>query len=355
MDHTDLHVLEAKIKAILPLQYQDSYDTVSPVSMGSAKLIYGPDGHVDWDAIWTHFCDLALAGGPPHRGTLLEPCSAEEMRADEKKYQNVVAEIGRGIWLVTRLPIIPRPRPAGSECAAEARPWPSGCGPAVVAENVMARHDGCTLLLPASPHYVVEKGIKNVIVSLAKTCHYWTGHMGADQQEAVAAIVGKGVLEPSPTDDMLASPQKYRDAVSEIERGIHEITGLETMGDRYPGWIGIVCPTVCMAVWMMCAPSLTMFWPDGRKRFCSCRFAFPMESATSRVALSPLSAWRFNYGNCVWLEMNLAKVDPFFVVLPDVMFHLISCHGAPPVNAMPGWRAGNCPSCFPPMPSGTRP
>ena len=64
----ELAALDAKINALLPPQYQHCYTTVSPNSMGSAGLKYGPDGRVAWDEIWTTFCDLALAGGPPHRG-----------------------------------------------------------------------------------------------------------------------------------------------------------------------------------------------------------------------------------------------------------------------------------------------
>ena len=80
-DLAELVALEAKINAILPPQYQDRCDEVKPTSMGSAGLKFGPDGKVAWDQIWTHFCDLALAGGPPHRGTLLEPASPAEVRA----------------------------------------------------------------------------------------------------------------------------------------------------------------------------------------------------------------------------------------------------------------------------------
>ena len=48
-----LAALDAKINALLPPQYQSCYDEVSPSSMGSAELRYGPDGKVAWDEIWT--------------------------------------------------------------------------------------------------------------------------------------------------------------------------------------------------------------------------------------------------------------------------------------------------------------
>ena len=67
--------LDTRLRTLLPPLYQDSYAEVQPVSMGSAGLKYGTDGQVAWDEIWQTFCDLALAGGPPHRGTLLEAAS----------------------------------------------------------------------------------------------------------------------------------------------------------------------------------------------------------------------------------------------------------------------------------------
>src|SRR5271165_3059982 len=110
-DRVALLALDAKIKAILPPEYQNCYDAVRPVSMGSAELVYGKDGKVAWDQIWTSFCELALAGGPPHRGTLLPPVSAEEAFADRGQYEEVVQEIARGIWLVTELPVLPHAVP----------------------------------------------------------------------------------------------------------------------------------------------------------------------------------------------------------------------------------------------------
>src|SRR5271155_2771493 len=104
----ELLALDGKINTLLPPRYQHCYDAVSPRSMGTADLKYDANGQVAWNEIWTTFCDLALAGGPPHRGTLLTPGTAEEVHASPEKYQAVVEEIGRGIWLVTELPVLLR-------------------------------------------------------------------------------------------------------------------------------------------------------------------------------------------------------------------------------------------------------
>ena len=72
--------LERRLTLILPEEYQDSYEDVQPVSMGSAGLKYDNDGNVAWDEMWATFCDLAMAGGPPHKGMLLEPASRRRDR-----------------------------------------------------------------------------------------------------------------------------------------------------------------------------------------------------------------------------------------------------------------------------------
>src|ERR1700756_4383730 len=95
--------LEARLRTMLPEEYQDRYDDVQPVSMGSAGLKYDPYGKVAWDEIWGSFCDLAMAGGPPHKGTLLEAATRADIDLDRAHYRQVVDELCRGIQMVTGL------------------------------------------------------------------------------------------------------------------------------------------------------------------------------------------------------------------------------------------------------------
>ena len=183
-DRAELKALDAKLKALLPSVYHSCYESVQPVSMGSAELKFGPDGRVAWDQIWTSFCHLALAGGPPHRGTLLEPVSLEEVQAAPEAYQSVTQEIGRGIWLTTELPILPSIAPGWIGVRCQDEEMAAWLVRAIVAENVMARRQDHFLYLPAGPHFRLEKEIKNVITVLAKTCHYWTDHMPANARKA---------------------------------------------------------------------------------------------------------------------------------------------------------------------------
>lgn len=243
--------LDARIKAILPEEYRESYQDVQPVSMGSAGLRYSSDGRVAWDLIWGSFCDLAMAGGPPHKGALLEPGSLEEVNADRVRYDQVVDEICRGITMTTNL----RAQPSTDEgwvrvtCTSEAQAaWLLR---AIVMENVSARSRDTWLDLPAAPGFLLHKQIKNVVTVIAKTCHYWSEHTSRTRQQDIGALLAglsddAPLIAPAlsvPPDDIA-----LRDTMSaEIRRR----TGLEPSPRRYTGWLGVECRDVPAAVWMM--------------------------------------------------------------------------------------------------------
>lgn len=242
----ELAALEAKINALLPPQYQDCYDAVSPQSMGSTGLKFGPDGKVAWGEMWSSFCDLALAGGPAHRGTLLEPVTAEEARAEPENYRAVVEEITRGVGLVTELAVVPSPTPGwvGVWCRDEAMAvWLLR---AVMVENVFARRAHNVLYLPAGPHFRLHKEVKNVVTALAKTYHYCVYHLPTRPRLPVAELVG-----PATPAEARAEPDNYQAAVEEIERGVRRSTGLPTTASRSLGWVGVPCADEGMAVWLM--------------------------------------------------------------------------------------------------------
>lgn len=164
---------------MLPPRYRNGAP-VCTTPMGAAPLRYAADGRVAWDEMWTDFCDLALAGGPPHRGIMLEPVDPAAARAAPETYARVVAEIERGVRLVTTLDPVPSAVPGwvGLRCADEemAR-WLCY---AIEAENVAVRREGTSIFLPAGPDFVLEREIKNVITAVAKTYHYCTEHRAAE-------------------------------------------------------------------------------------------------------------------------------------------------------------------------------
>ncbi len=172
-----LIALDMELDSILPPEYQGRTDEVALRSMGSAQIHSDKFGEVAWDEIWTSFCDLALAGGPPHRGRLLEAITAEQAKKDLSAYELVVREIRRGIEMVTGLQTIEVAELGwvGVVCDHEAMAvWLMR---AIIVENVMVRREGTVLYLPAGPEFRVKKEIKNVITSVAKTVHYWRAHL----------------------------------------------------------------------------------------------------------------------------------------------------------------------------------
>ncbi len=161
---------------------------LSSAPMSAAPLCYTTDGQVAWDQMWTDFCDLAAIGGPPHRGTLLEPISPTEVKSNPEAYAQVVAEIERGIQLVTGLTTLPSPMPGwvGVECEDEMMAiW---LQQAILAENVSVRRDGIRLYLPAGPTFQLQAEIKNVITAIAKTHHYWQEHLLWQRSESTESL-----------------------------------------------------------------------------------------------------------------------------------------------------------------------
>lgn len=171
-------VPQERTRNLLPPRYQNG-KSVSAAPMGAAPLQYADDGQVAWYEMWTGFCDLALAGGPAHRASLLEPVTPEEVKAAQDAYERVVAEIERGFHLVTGLPTVRSEKLGwvGLKCADEEMAlWLLR---AIVVENVCVRREESVLFLPAGPDFRLEQEIKNVITVVAKTHHYWTEHVSS--------------------------------------------------------------------------------------------------------------------------------------------------------------------------------
>ncbi len=169
--------LERKMDALLPSEYQGRTDEVNSQSMGTAALPSGEFGQVEWDKIWTSFCDLAMAGGPPHRGKLLEAVTAQEVIANLPAYEAVVQEIRRGIEMVTGLSTLRADALGWVGVVCDNETMAIWLMRAIIVENVIVRREGPILFLPAGPAFRVKKEIKNVITSVAKTVHYWRAHL----------------------------------------------------------------------------------------------------------------------------------------------------------------------------------
>jgi sirohydrochlorin cobaltochelatase len=142
--------------------------------MSSAPFVWRRDGRPDWGAMWTAFCELALFGGPPHRGP--EQAVRAPAAGTGPASREVLAELARGIQETTGLDAEPA-EPGWIAITCASRRMAAWLCAAIVLENVDARADGARLLLPAGPGWVLEDQIKSVVTVVAKTHHYWREHL----------------------------------------------------------------------------------------------------------------------------------------------------------------------------------
>jgi sirohydrochlorin cobaltochelatase len=156
---------------------------VSNAPMSAAPFVYRDDGRPDWAAMWQGFCELALYGGPPHRGPD-SPLEAEEGESDSMTLNDAIIEIRRGIFETTGLFSEPSP-PSWMAVTCNSKRMAAWMCAAIILENVDARCEDEVLYVPASPDFEMKNQIKSVITVVAKVNHYWQAHIA--EQQALGA------------------------------------------------------------------------------------------------------------------------------------------------------------------------
>jgi len=149
---------------------------VSSAPMSAAPFVYRDDGKPDWSAMWTGFCELALYGGPPHRGADNPVEVSTEDDGQPMTMNDMIMEIRRGIWETTGLYSEPAP-PHWMAVTCKSRRMAAWMCAAIILENVDARVEDDRLLLPAGPGYTLKDEVKSIITVVAKTHHYWQAHL----------------------------------------------------------------------------------------------------------------------------------------------------------------------------------
>jgi hypothetical protein len=247
---TTIQEAQERLGTLLPSIYRDRTDEVQPVSMGSAPLAFDMDGNVAWDRMWGAFCDLALAGGPPHKGKLLEPSTPESILAEPVRYGEVCDEIVRGIGLAARLKATPSS--SGWVCVqCSNHTMAEWLLRAITMENVSVRLEQDSILLPAGPAFRMEKEIKNVITVIAKTTHYWSGHLIRLQQLGIANLFYQLDSEAPLLQPAWKAGTENADTRESIQRALQDATGLRITDHSYVNWIGLDCGSVRSAITTM--------------------------------------------------------------------------------------------------------
>jgi hypothetical protein len=248
---TAIQQAEERLRTLLPSIYRDRTDEVQPVSMGSAPLAFDVDGNVAWDRMWGSFCDLAMAGGPPHKGRLLEPATPDSVLAWPVRYAEVCEEIVRGIGLAARLQAAPSTTPGWVRVQCRNHTMAEWLLRAITMENISVRLDEGAILLPAGPAFRLEKEIKNVITVTAKTTHYWSGHLIRLQQLGIGNLFHQLDNEAPLLQPAWASSADSAEMCEQIRCALEDATGLQTTHHSYVGWIGLDCGTVPAAITTM--------------------------------------------------------------------------------------------------------
>jgi hypothetical protein len=164
----------------LPAERREVLDprpAISAAPMAAAPFLWRPDGRPDWGAMWGSFCELALFGGPPHRGpeSALVATAPDARPAAADAGSDAIAEIRRGIWETTRLYSEPA-EPGWLAVTCDSPKMAAWLCASIILENVDARCDEERLLVPADPGFALEDQVKSVITVVAKTHHYWAAH-----------------------------------------------------------------------------------------------------------------------------------------------------------------------------------
>ncbi len=161
----------------------------SNAPMSAAPFVYRDDGQPDWSAMWQGFCELALYGGPPHRGAD-NPVEAASAGDDVMILNDAIMEIRRGIWETTGLYSEPVP-PGWLAVTCNSKRMAAWMCAAIILENVDARCEDEVLFVPASADFELKNQVKSVITVVAKVNHYWQAHIAEQQALNEQLATGK--------------------------------------------------------------------------------------------------------------------------------------------------------------------
>ncbi len=152
-----------------------------PQPMSSATFVYRADGRPDWSAMWQSFCELALFGGPPHRGEDTALRHLARAAATDAPAFDPVEEIRRGIAETTDLDAAGDASDGWLTVTCDSPKMAAWMAASILLENVDARCDGTRLQVPASPAFRLEDEVKSVVTVVAKVHHYWVQHANGSQ------------------------------------------------------------------------------------------------------------------------------------------------------------------------------
>jgi sirohydrochlorin cobaltochelatase len=180
--------------SIMKLEQMDHHGEplVMGAPMSAAPFAYRDDGRPDWGAMWTGFCELALYGGPPHRGPD-EALPTPQAAPDEVVRDAMVDEMVRGIFETTDL--VAEPSPGGwLRVACDSKRMAAWLCATIILENVDARVEEEFLFVPGDRDFQLKDQVKSVITVVAKSNHYWQAHIANENGLSEARAQARSIL-----------------------------------------------------------------------------------------------------------------------------------------------------------------
>ena len=144
--------------------------------MAAAEFVWDDNGRPAWGEMWGSFCELALFGGPPHRGADAALAGIEDARPVDLD-SDVLTEVRRAIYETTGLFSEPADEVGWLAVSCDSARMAAWMAASIIMENVEARCSEEQLLVPISETYTLRDEIKSTITVVAKVHHYWREHV----------------------------------------------------------------------------------------------------------------------------------------------------------------------------------
>jgi hypothetical protein len=179
--------------SIVRLEQMDHHgEPLITAPMSAAPFAYRDDGRPDWGAMWQGFCELALYGGPPHRGAG-EALPAPQAAAGQIVRDAMVDEMVRGIFETTDL--VAEPSPGGwLRVTCDSKRMAAWLCATIILENVDARVEDEYLFVPGDRDFQLKDQVKSVITVVAKSNHYWQAHIANENGLSAARAKARSIL-----------------------------------------------------------------------------------------------------------------------------------------------------------------
>ncbi|MBI2723540.1 MAG: hypothetical protein HYX50_00615 [Chloroflexi bacterium] len=193
IDDSDWTAFERETVSIQRLEQTDHHgEPLIATPMSAAPFRFRDDGRPDWATMWQGFCELALYGGPPHRGADQALVIPELLPAGVIQ-DPMVDEITRGIGETTGLEA--EPAPGGwIRVACDSKRMAAWLCATIILENVDARAEGSDLFVPGGAGFDLKDQVKSVITVVAKSNHYWQAHIAEEDVESPARAQARSIL-----------------------------------------------------------------------------------------------------------------------------------------------------------------